>query len=212
LVDVYVIKLKIKMKKLLFIASLIACFNVFSQTAIENIESSHVLFLGYENKFIVGSSEKIDSLVVDNGIIQSAIFSGQSGFIIRPAKRENCTLYGLRYNSNSIDTVYSKTFLVKPLSPPALFWGDVQSGENADLNANQLSLRYPFNVALLSTFQVKSWEAVLKGKVYHGKGDLLTQEFLENAKSLSSGETINFITTVLFPDGMVRKIEGVWKR
>lgn len=186
------------------------CFNSLSQIAVET-EGSNILYRGFNNKVIIGSTEKTyDSLVVENGSISSSTTNGY--YIIKPFRFNTCTLHALVFKENSIDTIDSKVFIVYNLPKPSLWWGTSNTGEKAQLYSNAIFARYDASVPLNARFNILDWECVIGEKTYKDKGNTLTEDFLIKVRSLPEGETISIICTVGGPDGIARKLAGSWTR
>jgi hypothetical protein len=188
-------------------------FTAFCQMVTEVVDGGHILYRGYENIILIGSmDQKYDSLSVEGATIKATNINGKKAYIIKPGQTKQCTLYALHYTSKDVDTIDTRTFVVRSLPNAELYWGPAGTGEKIHPSYNRLFAKYPPEVALNIQFEVQSWQATVGDTDYSGIGDLLTADFLAAIKSLSGGTSMSITANVSGPDGVVRILSGFWEK
>jgi hypothetical protein len=107
----------------------------------------------------------------------------------------------------------STEYRVENLPAPTLYWGKRPSGDKFDQKANVLSAKYPGSMQLDAEFTITEWELLpISGslKRISGVGGDVSAA-TEVINKAVPGEEIAFMCLVKGPDGMTRRVPGIWK-
>ncbi|MFK7786968.1 MAG: hypothetical protein AB8B56_17740 [Crocinitomicaceae bacterium] len=199
------------MKYLILACSVLAALSSTAQgnTTIETIEDD-VLYRGYQNTVTlqIDKNEDRTTRLISVG---AAIYSkGSNKYIVKPSVVKLVTLHVLAVEGESEDTLYSKTYDVKNLPAPDMYWGESKSGGTGNITSKKLSIHYPEGINLPNDFHITSWEIQTKDKVIKGMGNDLSSA-KESLKTVKSGTILPFKVKVLGSDGITRMVVAQWE-
>jgi hypothetical protein len=115
--------------------------------------------------------------------------------------------------TNKTVSLGSFPFRVMRLPDPSLYWGAAKDGEKGSRSETRLFAKYPPEIPLNASFTIKSWELSIPGAPGappKGTGNTLDGAAISLLKQAKPGAVIGFMTTVVGPDGIVRKKGGAF--
>jgi hypothetical protein len=177
-----------------------------------SLPEMNVLYIGYDNKVEAVASGYDQTLVSGQGV--SLVKSG-NGWIGKPApgKTATITVQGKSSVTNKTVSLGSFPFRVMRLPDPSLYWGAAKDGEKGSRAETRLFAKYPPEIPLNASFTIKSWELSIPGAPGappKGTGNTLDGAAISLLKQAKPGAVIGFMTTVVGPDGIVRKKGGAF--
>lgn len=177
-----------------------------------SLPEMNVLYIGYDNKVEAVASGYDQTLVSGQGV--SLVKSG-NGWIGKPApgKTATITVQGKSSVTNKTVSLGSFPFRVMRLPDPSLYWGAAKDGEKGSRAETRLFAKYPPEIPLNASFTIKSWELSIPGAPGappKGTGNTLDGAAISLLKQAKPGSVIGFMTTVVGPDGIVRKKGGAF--
>ncbi len=172
----------------------------------------NVLYIGYDNKVEAVASGYDQTLLSGQGV--NLVKTG-TGWIAKPApgKTATITVQGKSSVTNKTVSLGSFPFRVSRLPDPSLYWGAAKDGEKGSRSETRLFAKYPPEIPLNATFTIKSWELSIPGAPGappKGTGNTLDGAAISLLKQAKPGAVIGFMTTVVGPDGIVRKKGGAF--
>ncbi|MCF8416474.1 MAG: hypothetical protein K9G40_09540 [Crocinitomicaceae bacterium] len=172
----------------------------------------NVLYIGYPNK-VDGVASGYDQTILSGSGV-SLTKSGQY-WIGSPAKGKECsiTVSGKSSVTNKTASLGTFKFRVSRLPDPSLYWGAAKDGEKGSRNETRLFAKYPPEIPLNATFSIKSWELSIPGAPGappKGSGNTLSPQAISLLKQAKPGSVIGFMTSVVGPDGVMRKKGGAF--
>jgi hypothetical protein len=172
----------------------------------------NVLYIGYPNK-VDGVASGYDQTILSGSGV-SLTKSGQY-WIGSPAKGKECsiTVSGKSSVTNKTASLGTFKFRVSRLPDPSLYWGAAKDGEKGSRNETRLFAKYPPEIPLNATFAIKSWELSIPGAPGappKGAGNTLSPQAISLLKQAKPGSVIGFMTSVVGPDGVMRKKGGAF--
>ena len=177
-----------------------------------SLPEMNVLYIGYDNKIEAVASGYDQTLVSGQGV--NLVKSG-NGWIGKPApgKTATITVQGKSSVTNKTVSLGSFPFRVMRLPDPSLYWGAAKDGEKGSRSETRLFAKYPPEIPLNASFTIKSWELSIPGAPGappKGTGNTLDGAAISLLKQAKPGAVIGFMTTVVGPDGIVRKKGGAF--
>jgi hypothetical protein len=177
-----------------------------------SLPEMNVLYIGYDNKVEAVASGYDQTLVSGQGV--NLIKSG-NGWIGKPSpgKTATITVQGKSSVTNKTVSLGSFPFRVMRLPDPSLYWGAAKDGEKGSRSETRLFAKYPPEIPLNASFTIKSWELSIPGAPGappKGTGNTLDGAAISLLKQAKPGAVIGFMTTVVGPDGIVRKKGGAF--
>jgi len=177
-----------------------------------SLPEMNVLYIGYDNKVEAVASGYDQTLVSGQGV--SLVKSG-NGWIGKPApgKTATITVQGKSSVTNKTVSLGAFPFRVMRLPDPSLYWGAAKDGEKGSRSETRLFAKYPPEIPLNASFTIKSWELSIPGAPGappKGTGNMLDGAAMSLLKQAKPGSVIGFMTTVVGPDGIVRKKGGAF--
>jgi hypothetical protein len=177
-----------------------------------SLPEMNVLYIGYDNKVEAVASGYDQTLVSGQGV--NLIKSG-NGWIGKPSpgKTATITVQGKSSVTNKTVSLGSFPFRVMRLPDPSLYWGAAKDGEKGSRAETRLFAKYPPEIPLNASFTIKSWELSIPGAPGappKGTGNTLDGAAISLLKQAKPGAVIGFMTTVVGPDGIVRKKGGAF--
>jgi hypothetical protein len=177
-----------------------------------SLPEMNVLYIGYDNKVEAVASGYDQTLVSGQGV--NLIKSG-NGWIGKPSpgKTATITVQGKSSVTNKTVSLGSFPFRVMRLPDPSLYWGAAKDGEKGSRSETRLFAKYPPEIPLNASFTIKSWELSIPGAPGappRGTGNTLDGSAISLLKQAKPGAVIGFMTTVVGPDGIVRKKGGAF--
>ncbi len=172
----------------------------------------NVLYIGYPNKIDAVASGYDQTVLSGSGV---SLTKSGTGWIGSPAKGRECsiTVSGKSSVTNKTVSLGSFKFRVSRLPDPSLYWGASKDGEKGSRNETRLFAKYPPEIPLNASFTIKSWELSIPGAPGappKGSGNQLDGAAMSLLKQAKPGSVIGFMTTVVGPDGIVRKKGGAF--
>ena len=201
------------MKSLLLICITfgIAFTTLFAQNAAYGIEipEFNTLYYGYSNivrPVAAPSKGATIHLTGTNCIITKQI---DGTYTIIPEKGREVTLTILSVRREKTDTLYKKSYAVKRMPDPEIFWGAVADGGRIDIYERCLFSRYAESSHLSASFTVKEWQLIIGNDTVSGTGNKLkhVNGVLRKVNSPSEAQIIALVTG---PDHITREIKGKW--
>jgi len=114
--------------------------------------------------------------------------------------------------SESLGTIILKNSY---LPDPTLYFGATRSGGKCSKHESRLFAKYSpeLNLSSYDYFEVVSWELFIGSERFEGEGKGLTTEAREHLiqTDISEISAISFLAIVKGPDGIARKIGGVYQ-
>lgn len=177
-----------------------------------SLPEMNVLYIGYDNKVEAVASGYDQTLVSGQGV--NLIKSG-NGWIGKPSpgKTATITVQGKSSVTNKTVSLGSFPFRVMRLPDPSLYWGASKDGEKGSRAETRLFAKYPPEIPLNASFTIKSWELSIPGAPGappKGTGNTLDAAATSLLKQARPGSVIGFMTTVVGPDGVIRKKGGAF--
>lgn len=199
------------MKKLAILGVIFLGSNSFAQKiVVENIDHNKVLYRGFENKLVIGSTdgdlESFQLEAINCDVSKSGAKGSENTFIVKTSP--NARTAKINFISNGA-VISSTEFVVQNLPSPELFWGNQKTGSTIS-DARVLQIKYPMEVSLQSNFEIARWKCIHSGESFEGEGNVLSQEILDVTSEMSAGEIIQMEVHVLGSDGITRKLMGSW--
>jgi hypothetical protein len=172
----------------------------------------NVLYIGYPNKIEAVASGYDQTVLSGSGV---SLSKSGNGWIGSPAKGRECsiTVSGKSSVTNKTVSLGSFKFRVSRLPDPSLYWGASKDGEKGSRNETRLFAKYPPEIPLNAQFTIKSWELSIPGAPGappKGSGNQLDGAAMSLLRQAKPGSVIGFMTTVVGPDGIVRKKGGAF--
>ncbi|MFK7783472.1 MAG: hypothetical protein AB8B56_00075 [Crocinitomicaceae bacterium] len=196
---------------LLIIFSSFQCLAQEPSGAIE-LPEHNILYRGYPNKVIPAATNNLNREVILFGSPNVTIIKQPDSetYIVKPGKGKVASLYIGLVNGDSTDTIRTVRYRVVNLPDPTLYWSGIKDGAKANIRSKKLFAKYPPSIPLNATFNILDWEILHNGERTHGKGSNLSSAE-DLFKEIKEETEILITTTVVGPDGVQRKITGVWK-
>jgi hypothetical protein len=208
------------MKKLTaLIAIIFSIGKVYSQGPIFGYDQGNILYLGYENKVEFGTSDgrPFEIFIEDGKFI--------SDTLVKEERETDSIVYYLMpyYNSKTTKVLFLNpstkepfdtiVFNVYNLPDPTLYWGATEEGGKVSRSQNRFFVKYPTEIPLNTSFSIRSWELVIpgiKGTPITGKGNTLDETAMSLLRLAKPGSSIYLNTSVVGPDGVLRKLGSVF--
>lgn len=137
----------------------------------------------------------------------------ENNFIIIPGEVYKVTLK-LFDSSDSLTRklLIEHDFVNRDLPSPELYYGAVSSGGSVSWKESRLFVRYDQSVLLSYKFEVLKWKSKIKGKFYSGEGNILSSEFQQAIKKLSTKKEFCITVEIIGEDKLERKLTSVFRR
>lgn len=109
--------------------------------------------------------------------------------------------------------LHSEEIMVQYLPAPVVYYGSTMNGAKITIEASILSVKYPpsFNLLHLNdSFEITNWEIIIGDEIYKGEGRVISEEVKEKLSEELEVEYISVMLIAKGPDGLSRKIGGVF--
>jgi hypothetical protein len=202
------------MRNLVLIFSLIVSTFCLAQDTIVTISTPEIqiLYYGLSTKIKVNTSLPFDYSLASSQLEIKAL-EEKNTFSIKPLSNSGntATLKVLDPTTGKGNSVAEFNYKVFSLPDPELYIGSVKNGSSIDFYSNKkLSAKLPPSSYLNINFAILDWSVCVKGIQYEGSGSDLTDLVLIKINELKEGNVISIIATIIGPDGIKRKIGGVY--
>lgn len=182
-----------------------------------NIEvgENQILYRDIENTLYINSnlsSEEYKVVLINCDSINQIIPNHQ--YVVIPGRGRVLTIEILDAKDSSI-VHFSKAIKIEYLPDPELFYGISINGSKINPSAGHLFAKYPPSFNLLSlnhSFEVTSWKIIIGNKILEGNGSTITDEVKNELAKNKDAEFLSVLAIVKGPDGISRKIGGVYNR
>ncbi len=117
-------------------------------------------------------------------------------------------------SKDSNNVFYAKQFKIDYLPDPQLFYGISVNGSKIDLLATKLTAKYTpsFNISDPDTsFEVIRWQISIGNSTFEGNGPEISEEVKDTLAKNKKAQILSVLAVVKGPDGVARKIEGVYE-
>jgi hypothetical protein len=207
------------MKKITALVAIILIIGkVYSQGPIFGFDQGNILYLGYKNKVEFGTSDgrPFEIFIEDGELISDTLVNEETEtdsivyYLIPSGLKTTKVLFLNPTTKEPFDTI---VFNILPLPKPELYWGIAKDGEKVSRSEIRFYARYPPEIPLNTSFRIKSWELVIPGATgapIIGTGNTLDETAMSSLRLAKPGSSVSLITTVASPDGIHRKIAGVF--
>ena len=185
---------------------------VKAQVPVGIIETAETetLYRGIDNKIKVTLvNQHVDSVIV-RGVNVQITHIKDSEFSVRPGAGRIAYIVVETHLNDSIIEIGRKSYHVVRLPDPILYWGDVMESSYKNSDQRVLKAAYPEDFPVHADFEVVRWVLYCKNERISGTGNLLdtADEFLNK---LESQDILTIEAIALGPDGVQRRISGLWK-
>lgn len=171
------------------------------------LEEAKILFRGYNNRIIpvVSNNDNSYFLTCENCVIAK----DSVGYIVRPGSGKIAQITFNTERNDSISPLKTITYRIINLPDPVLYLGGRESASTTDLYSQTLEVKYNPLAPLESNFRIVNWSINYDGETASGQGtDLSNARGLFN--NIPNGEDFTIVVTVECPDGINRRLAGVW--
>ena len=169
----------------------------------------NVLYRGYPNKIIpaVQNNNGLSTQIYCSGC---AISFHQDHYVVRVGRADSVVIALALKDKDSTIPILRKTYRVINLPAPDLYWGNARSGHRTNTEAKNLTAKYSNDgISVAADFSVTSWTIEYRNKTFGGLGgDLSSASSFLGGLENNTSIVINAI--VQGPDGINRKLSGVW--
>jgi hypothetical protein len=207
------------MKKLTaLIAIILIIGKVYSQGPIFGYDQGNILYVGYKNKVEFGTSDgrPFEIFIEDGKLISDTLVKDER-------EADSIVYYLMPYNSKTTKVLFLNpstkepfdtiVFNVYNLPDPTLYWGATEEGGKVSRSETRFFAKYPPEIPLNTPFSIYSWELVIPGITgapIKGKGNTLDETAMSLLRLAKPGSSISLITSVVGPDGVLRKLGSVF--
>lgn len=182
-----------------------------------NTPDEMILFRGLENYVVVKPKVGDTNTYVlrsDECAILKRTMQGMDlppgSFCVRPEKIGFAHIY-LCDVDNLVEPLQTLEYKVSNLPVPEIFIDDVLSGGEINKIPATIAVKYRSEIPLRNEFVLMNWEFSMDGKFYKGSGEKLTKEFMDQWSKMNKGTSIAVVVTYRSPDGISRKMAGVFQ-
>ncbi|MFT6503994.1 MAG: hypothetical protein ACJASQ_004134 [Crocinitomicaceae bacterium] len=169
-----------------------------------------VLYRGIENTVTVNIDPAADEYHVECHFCAS--FETKEipfTYALKPGRGRSISII-VNCKNSSTEVMSKYKFPVKNLPFPVLFFGDTRNGRVCDLNAIGISAKYPSEMHLNLESKIEKWKLYSEELIFEGTGSELTEEAKTHLKMLKGEGAISIIAVVRGPDGIGRRVGGVY--
>jgi hypothetical protein len=202
-----------KTKALLFTGGLFLTATTFAQGfTIDNLSHKELLYLGYDNRITIeqtGCEYESFTLESENCEVSKVSNSEEDNIYVVRAKRNAFGKTAKIFYVVDDVKVDSTTFHVQPLPAPSLMWGNNAAGTDLS-DSREISIKYARGIPLNASFNVVGWISESRDHKFEGQGNLLSDDFLQHASTLRTGEAVKIIVDYTGGDGVTRRMSGIW--
>lgn len=207
------------MKKITALVAIIFIIGkVYSQGPIFGYDQGNILYRGYKNKVEFGTSDgrPFEIFIEDGKLISDTIVNEQREtdsivyYLMPYGLKTTKVLFLNPITKEPFDTI---VFNILSIPDPSLYWGVAKDGEKGSRSATGLFAKYPPEIYLNASFRITTWELYIPGAAgppIFGAGNTLDETAMSSLRLAKPGSSISLITTVAGPDGIQRKIAGVF--
>jgi len=202
-------------KNLLVIVFLLALKMSQAQDTVCTIElgENQLMYRNIENLVTINSNlSPTDFKIVFKNCDSIRQIESKKQFSIIPGRGRVATVNLIDSQDSSI-VYYSKTLKIEYLPNPELFYGMSINGSKITPSTGHLFAKYPPSHNLLSlndSFEILNWKIIIEDKVFEGDGNSISEDVKKELKENNNTEFISVLAVVEGPDGLVRKIGGVY--
>lgn len=130
-----------------------------------------------------------------------------------PAREATLTVSGKNTVTGRSQTLLTKTFKLKMLPKPDVFWGAVSNGGKGSRQETRIFAKYGDDVALNASFSITKWEVSVQGLMGSptGSGTQLNDAAMGLIRQAKPGSMVTIICDVMGPDRTSKKVVGAFK-
>ena len=207
------------MKKITALIAIIFIIGkVYSQGPIFGYDQGNILYRGYKNKVEFGTSDgRPFEIFIEDGKLMSDTLVNQE------RETNSIVYYLMPYGSKTTKVLFLNpttkepfdtiVFNVYNLPNPSLYWGAAKSGEIGRRSENRFFAKYGPEIPLNTSFKIVEWELYIPGATgppIFGTGNTLDETAMSSLRLAKPGLSISLITLIVGPDGVQRKVAGVF--
>lgn len=191
---------------------------VYSQGPIFGYDQGNILYRGYKNKVEFGTSDgrPFEIFIEDGKLISDTLVNQEretDSIVHYLMPYGSKTTKVLFLNPSTKETFDTIVFNVYNLPDPSLYWGAAKSGEIVMRSENRFFAKYGPEIPLNTSFKILEWELYIPGATgspIFGTGNTLDETAISSLRLAKPGLSISLITLILGPDGVQRKVAGVF--
>lgn len=169
-----------------------------------------VLFRSVENKITLKLDPTIEEYVVECPLCNSFEAGEEPYTYVLIPGRGKYTSIVVKSRSLSLEVISKFRMATKNLPCPVLFFGDIRNGRKCTLDSKTISARYTSEMNIDLESKIETWELHVKDKSFNGQGNELTEEAQIYLSELTDTGIVSIIALVRGPDGIGRRIGGVY--
>jgi hypothetical protein len=102
------------------------------------------------------------------------------------------------YSLNSESLISSRTYVLRSLPKPNIYWGVTGPGERVIYTNNRLFVKYGADISLNSAFQIANYSVKIGDKSYSGLGATINTDIIEVIKKLKKGSNTEIEIKVVY--------------
>jgi hypothetical protein len=161
----------------------------------------NIIYRNYPNKINYACNYHFDSVWIEASGAKIQILD-QNTAIVSPGSSRECSLIYKALHKGDTLTLDEYKYRVSNLPIPTIYLGSIpldvdtlDISESAFFNMNRFFVRYPPNIPLSASFEIKNWTIQINKKEYFGTGATLSDEI---KKALYESKRNSTITYELF--------------
>lgn len=130
-----------------------------------------------------------------------------------PAREATLTVSGKNSVTGKSQSLLTKTFKLKNMPKPDIFWGAVANGGKGARQEQRIFAKYGEEVPLTANFTITRWTLTVSGLMGEpmGSGNQLSAEAMALIRQAKAGSTVTLICDVVGPDKVAKKSVGAFK-
>ncbi len=173
----------------------------------------NVLYKGYANQ-VEAVASGFDQTVLTGSV---PLTKNATGWVATPtpgpAREATLTVAGKNTVTGKTQQLLTKTFKLKGLPKPDIYWGSVANGNKGSRQENKVFAKYGEEVPLTANFTITKWSLSVSGLMGEptGSGTQLSGEAMNLIKQAKAGSTVTIICDVIGPDRVSKKSVGAFK-
>ncbi|NRA13194.1 MAG: hypothetical protein HRT57_14695 [Crocinitomicaceae bacterium] len=169
-----------------------------------------VIYRGIENTITINIDPSADEYQVEYSNCKS-FERGETPYtyVLTPGRGRSIGIT-VKCKNSSTEVISKYSFNVKNIPFPVLFFGDTRNGRKCNLDATNISAKYPPEMHLDLESKIIRWELYSQNYIFEGTGSELSEEAKTHLKTLKGEGAISIITVVRGPDGIARRVGGVY--
>lgn len=178
-----------------------------------SIPQFNVLYKGYENE-IEAVASGFDQTILTGSV---PIRKTTKGWIVEPPtgpdRQATLTVSGKNTVTGRTQQLITKTFVLKKLPKPDLYWGSAANGENGVRTETRVFARFNEGIPLQANFSIRKWTVSVSGLMGEetGSGNQLSKNATKLIEQGKKGEWVRITCDAIGPDKVLIKLVSVFK-